>query len=60
MSGQPLVFYEKYHICLLLVVADEKGIAEKSIMRYNANFHWDFMFIIKVGLISSVGIEFFR
>ena len=60
MIGQPLVFYEKYHICLLLVVADEKGIAEKIIMRYNANFHWDVMFIIKVGLLSSVGIEFFR
>ena len=31
--------HETYHICLLLVAAEEKGIAEKSIMRYNANLH---------------------
>ena len=41
MIGQPLAFYEGYHICLLFVVVEEKIISEKSIMRCNANYFID-------------------
>ena len=60
MIGQPLAFYEGYHICLLFVVVEEKIISEKIIMRCNANLHWDIISIIKVGLISSTRIESFH
>ena len=60
MIGQPLAFYEGYHICLLFVVVEEKIISEKIIMRCNTNLHWDIISIIKVGLISSTRIESFH
>ena len=39
MIGNLLTFYEGYHICLLLVVVEDKGIDKMSIMRCNANLY---------------------
>ena len=51
MIGNPLAFSEGCNICFLLVVIEDKIIAEKSIMCCNANLHFDVRYIIKVGLI---------